>query len=79
MALEFTRVQTAKLKAPAATELKGRQASSASITLDTVLSWKPIGRHPGHDCFVVPRHLVPPAMVASDSGLVAGMPPWGTM
>ena len=36
-----------------------------------------MGRHPGHDCFVVPRLLVPAALRAG--GLAVGMPPWGTM
>ena len=62
MALEYTRVQTAKL-------------GSSPVTLDDILSWSPIGRHPGHDCFVVPRHLVPPMLLTG--GLVVGMPPWG--
>lgn len=67
VALEFTRVQAAKLREGAATH----------PTLDEVLSWRPIGRHPGHDCFVVPRLRVPQAL--RGGGLVVGMPPWGTM
>jgi hypothetical protein len=66
-ALEFTRVQSMRLK----------DGQNPKPTLEAALSWNPIGRHPGHDCFVVPRHLVPPQL--RTGGLVVGMPPWGTM
>ena len=65
-ALEFTRVQSARIRGP-----------GDAPSLDAVLTHTPIGRHPGHDCFVVPRHLVPQAL--RSGGLVVGMPPWGTM
>jgi hypothetical protein len=66
-ALEFTRVQSVRVREPPAT----------APSLDAVLAHSPIGRHPGHDCFVVPRLLVPDAL--RGGGLVVGMPPWGTM
>jgi hypothetical protein len=66
-ALEFTRVQSLRLKEP----------SERGPLLDAVLSHSPVGRHPGHDCFICPRHMVP--AVLRTGGLVVGMPPWGTM
>jgi hypothetical protein len=68
-ALEFTRVQSLRLGINV-----GRERAPL---LDAVLTHNPIGRHPGHDCFVVPKHLVPAQLRAG--GLVVGMPPWGTM
>jgi len=66
-ALEFTRVQSIRIS----TNKKDQPL------LSDVQSHSPIGRHPGHDCFVVPRHLVPAQL--RTGGLVVGMPPWGTM
>jgi len=66
-ALEFTRVQSIRI---------GTNTKAPPL-LDDVQSHSPIGRHPGHDCFVVPRHLVPAQL--RTGGLVVGMPPWGTM
>jgi hypothetical protein len=65
-ALEYTRVQSIRLK-----------PDKPSPTLTEVLEYPEVGRHPGHDCFILPRHLVPPNM--KSGGLVVGMPPWGTM
>lgn len=63
--LEFTRVQSVALR-----------PGEAIPSLDAVLA-APAGRHPGHDCFVVPRARIPEQL--RTGGLVLGMPPWGTM
>lgn len=65
-ALEYTRVQSMKLK-----------SDMKPPTLKEVLEYPDVGRHPGHDCFILPRKMVPLSM--RSGGLVVGMPPWGTM
>lgn len=65
-ALEYTRVQSIRLK-----------PLMQAPTLTEVLEYPEVGRHPGHDCFILPRLMVPLNM--RSGGLVVGMPPWGTM
>jgi len=66
-ALEFTRVQSLKLRK----DMKNPPSVEDAVTNPSA------GRHPGHDCFVVPRQQVPSTLM--EGGLVVGMPPWGTM
>lgn len=46
--------------------------AKAPPALEDVFTFAEASRHPGHDCFVVPKDIVPPNLL--QGGLVVGMP-----